>query len=80
MNPCSAALKRIRRANSSAQNAVDIGLYQNNGVLEVKVRPESDFSGIFSSVVFTVRWDANSGATLGESTLIRSRAAVDPST
>ena len=53
---------------SSAQNAVDIGLYQNNGVLEVKVRPESDFSGIFSSVVFTVRWDANSGATLGEST------------
>ncbi|MBL7951172.1 MAG: T9SS type A sorting domain-containing protein [Flavobacteriales bacterium] len=52
---------------ASAQNAVDIGLYQNNGVLEVKVRPEADFSGIFSSLVFTVRWDANSGATLGES-------------
>lgn len=53
---------------ASAQNAVDIGLYQNNGVLEVKVRPESDFSGIFSSLVFTVRWDANSNAGLGEST------------
>lgn len=52
---------------STAQNAVDIGLYQNNGVLEVKVRPESDFSGIFSSLVFTIRWDVNSGATLGES-------------
>lgn len=52
----------------SAQNAVDIGLYQNNGVLEVKVRPESEFSGIFSSLVFTVRWDVNSSANLGEST------------
>jgi hypothetical protein len=53
---------------ATAQNAVDIGLYQNNGVLEVKVRPESDFSGIFSSLVFSIRWDANSGAGLGEST------------
>jgi len=52
---------------ATAQNGVDIGLYQNNGVLEVKVRPESDFSGIFSSLVFTIRWDANSGASLGES-------------
>ena len=51
---------------SSAQNAVDIGLFQNNGVLEVKVRPEADFSGIFSSLVFTIRWDANSTANLGE--------------
>lgn len=51
-----------------AQNAVDIGLYQNDGMLEVKVRPESDFSGIFSSLVFTIRWDANSSANLGEST------------
>jgi len=50
----------------SAQNAVDIGLYQNNGVLEVKVRPEADFSGIFSSLVFTIRWDANSSGSLTE--------------
>jgi len=51
-----------------AQEKVDIGLFQNNGMLEVKVRPEADFTGIFSSLVFTVRWDANSGASLGEST------------
>jgi hypothetical protein len=53
---------------ATAQSAVDIGLYQNNGMLEVKVRPQSDFSGIFSSLVFTIRWDANSSASLGEST------------
>lgn len=51
---------------ATAQSNVDIGLYQDNGVLEVKVRPEADFDGIFSSLVFTIRWDANSGATLGE--------------
>ncbi len=50
---------------SFSQGAVDIGLYQNNGVLEVKVRPEADFSGIFSSLVFTIRWDASSTADLG---------------
>lgn len=49
-----------------AQSGVDIGLYQNDGVLEVKVRPEADFNGIFSSLVFSIRWDANSGASLGE--------------
>jgi hypothetical protein len=49
-----------------SQNAVDIGLFQNDGILEVKVRPEADFNGIFSSLVFTIRWDANSGANLGE--------------
>ena len=51
----------------AAQNSVDIGLFQhNNGQLEVKVRPQADFDGIFSSVVFTIRWDRNTGATLGE--------------
>ena len=49
-----------------SQGAVDIGLFQNDGVLEVKVRPQADFDGIFSSLVFTIRWDANSGASLGE--------------
>lgn len=51
----------------NAQNPVDIGLYQTNGMLEVKVRPGADQSGIFSSLVFTIRWDANSSASLGES-------------
>lgn len=53
---------------ATAQQNVDIGLYQSDGVLEVKVRPEADFSGIFSSMVFTIRWDSNSSASLGAST------------
>ncbi|TXI79079.1 MAG: T9SS type A sorting domain-containing protein [Flavobacteriales bacterium] len=52
---------------ATAQQNLDIGLYQTNGMLEVKVRPEADFSGIFSSLVYTIRWDANSNAGLGES-------------
>lgn len=32
--------------------------------LEVKVRPDADFDGLFSSLVFTVRWETSSGATL----------------
>lgn len=61
------ALLAATASISMAQNGVDIGLFQNNGVLEVKVRPEADFSGIFSSLVFTIRWDANSSANLGVS-------------
>lgn len=53
---------------ATAQNNLDIGLYQTDGALEVKVRPEADFSGIFSSLVFTIRWDQNSSAGLGEIT------------
>lgn len=48
-----------------AQGRVDIGLYRNGGNLEVRVRPEADFNGIFSSLVFTIRWDRTSGASLG---------------
>ena len=48
-----------------AQSAVDVGLFQNGSDLEVRVRPNSDFDGIFSALVFTVRWDASSGAELG---------------
>lgn len=49
-----------------AQGRVDIGLYRNGGNLEVRVRPEADFNGIFSSLVFTIRWDRTSGASLGD--------------
>lgn len=49
-----------------AQSPVDIGLHRNGGMLEVHVRPQSDYNGIFSSVVFTVKWDRTSGAALGE--------------
>ncbi len=54
-------------ASSFAQSRVDIGLFHNaDGQLEVKVRPQADFSGIFSSLVFTIRWDKSSNASLGE--------------
>jgi hypothetical protein len=32
----------------------------------VSMVPRSDFDGIFSALVFTLRWDASTGATLGE--------------
>ncbi len=51
---------------SFAQNNVDIGLFHSDGMLEVRVRPQSDFDGIFSSLVFTIRWERSGGATLGQ--------------
>lgn len=53
-----------------AQGTVDIGLFNTgNGTLEVKVRPTSDFDGVFSSVVFALRWDKNSDIALGTATV-----------
>ncbi len=49
-----------------SQNNVDVGLYQNGDQLEVRVRPQADFNGIFSSIVFTISWPRNSNAQLGE--------------
>ncbi len=51
---------------SSAQGTMDIGLFHNNGNLEVKVRPTSGFDGVFSSVVFTLRWERATDLSLGE--------------
>jgi hypothetical protein len=52
---------------AQAQEAVDITLHEGlNGSVEVSVVPRSDFDGIFSALVFTLRWDANTGATLGK--------------
>lgn len=48
-----------------AQSQVDIGLFRSGDKLEVRVKPNSDFNGIFSSLVFTIRWDGSSGAGLG---------------
>ncbi len=50
----------------SAQGSMDIGLFHNDGNLEVKVRPTSEFDGVFSSVVFTLRWDRATSLSLGE--------------
>lgn len=49
----------------NAQDQVDIGLYRNADQLEVRVRPATSFTGIFSSLVFTIRWDRSTEATLG---------------
>ncbi len=50
-----------------AQGTVDIGLHHtSDGMLEVKVRPTSDFDGIFSSLVFALRWDKNSDIALSD--------------
>ena len=48
-----------------AQGTVDVALYQNNGQLEVRVRPDAEFNGVFSSIVFTIKWDRSTGAALG---------------
>lgn len=49
-----------------AQSPVDIGLRSTGDQLEVVVRPANDFSGIVSSVVFTIRWERRAGVALGE--------------
>jgi hypothetical protein len=52
---------------SEAQPLVDIRLVDDGkGALLVKVRPDGDFTGLFSSLVFTLRWKASTGATLGK--------------
>lgn len=55
----------VTGADGLAQTPVDIGLYRNGNMLDVTVRPQADFSGIASAIVFTIRWEAGSGATLG---------------
>lgn len=55
----------LTAASLQASN-VDITMVPNsNGQLEVKLRPSSNFDGMVSSLVFTVKWDAGSEAHLG---------------
>ncbi|MCB0795588.1 MAG: T9SS type A sorting domain-containing protein [Flavobacteriales bacterium] len=49
-----------------AQGTVDIGLKENDGHLDVMVRPTTDFDGVFSSVVFTLRWERSSNVVFGD--------------
>lgn len=45
---------------------VDITMVPNNdGQLEVRLRPTANFDGMVSSLVFTVKWDAGTEASLG---------------
>ncbi len=53
-------------APAQGQSPVDIGLRSAGDRLEVVVRPGTDFSGIVSSVVFTIRWERSTGVGLGE--------------
>lgn len=63
----SAGAALLLSSSALAQGQVDIGLFHNDqGMLEVKVRPAADFDGIFSSVVFTLRWDKNTDIALGD--------------
>ena len=53
-------------ATSLQASNVDITMVPNNdGQLEVKLRPSANFDGMVSSLVFTVKWDAGSEAHLG---------------
>lgn len=64
------AIALVPATSLFAQGTVDIGLFNaGNGTLEVKVRPTSDFDGVFSSVVFALRWDKNSDIALGTATV-----------
>lgn len=66
LNLSAVALFAATAAPVQAQSPVDIGLRSTGDALEVVLRPGNDFSGIVSSVVFTIRWDRSSGASLGE--------------
>ena len=61
----SAALVLGLSPMAHAQSPVDIGMYRNGDQLDVYVKPSSDFGGIVSSLVFAIRWDGSTGATLG---------------
>ncbi|HEY0978013.1 MAG TPA: T9SS type A sorting domain-containing protein [Flavobacteriales bacterium] len=53
--------------NAQAQDhRVDIGLHEGaDGTLEVRLVPRSDLDGIVSGLVFTLRWERASDASLG---------------
>lgn len=55
-------------ATTFAQGTVDIGLFHENGNLEVRLRPTTDFDGVVSSTVFALRWERNTDITLGDAT------------
>ena len=61
-----AFLAILLSSSSTAQPNVDITLLDNgNNELEVRIRPDGPFDGIFSSLAFTIRWNENDGADLG---------------
>lgn len=61
------ALSLLLGATTQAQlPLVDATLVDNgNNEIEMRIRPDNSFDGLFASIVFTIRWDAASGANLG---------------
>lgn len=60
------AIALLTNGASAQLPTVDITLVDGgDGNLEVRLRPNGSFNGLFSSLVFTIRWSAASGATLG---------------
>lgn len=58
---------------------LDITVATNvNNELEVKVRPDQYFDGLFSSIVFTIRWGTASGASLGQTAQVPPPASYVP--
>jgi len=53
-------------AQPGCLSQVDISVVPNeNDQLEIWLRPQNDFDGFFSSIVFTVRWNNDDGVSLG---------------
>ena len=77
---CAACFSAI---SSQAQQKFDIGLFEgDNGAVEVRVVPHNDFDGIFSSLVFTLKWEATANTVIGplvQSDQARSIIPVAPS-
>ncbi len=63
---------------SPAQSHVDFGLFRVGNELEVRVRPSSDFDGIFSNLVFSIRWEKHNGAALGTPKQVGASATYMP--
>lgn len=62
-----AVLAMVGTAATLQASDVDITMVPNdNGQLEVRLRPSDNFNGLVSSLVFTVRWNASTEAHLGD--------------
>lgn len=61
-----------------AQSKVDFGLFRVGNELEIRVKPAEDFDGIFSNLVYTIRWEVASGATLGQPVQVGAAATYMP--
>ncbi len=67
LRAATAATMGIASLGVAKATQVDITMVPNSqGQLEVKLKPQSNFEGMVSSLVFTIKWDASSEAHLGE--------------